>query len=302
NPIVTDIIGDETKILSIAASLEAASEHPLAAAILEKAASLGIQPTKVANFSAMEGKGIIADMQGKPAFIGNQKIAADISLPETLQAKLHELEGQAKTVMMVGIANKVTGLIAVQDTPKDDAAETITELRRRGYKTVMLTGDNKATADAIATQVGIDEVIAQVLPGEKAHHVKHLQSQGKVAFVGDGINDAPALAEADLGIAMGSGTGVAIESGGIVLVKNKLGDVVRALELSQKTFTRIKLNLFWAFIYNVIGIPIAAGVLVGFGFVLSPALAGLAMAFSSVSVVLSSLLLNSSPLYKEETS
>lgn len=160
----------------------------------------------------------------------------------------------------------------------------------------MITGDNQATAEAIAAQVGIDSIIAGVLPAEKAQQVKSLQSSGKVAFVGDGINDAPALAQADLGIAMGSGTDVAIEAGGIVLVKNNLEDAVKALRLSQKTFSRIKLNLFWAFIYNAGGIPIAAGVFSGLGLVLNPALAGLAMAFSSVSVVTSSLLLNKSKL------
>lgn len=300
-PVVTDIIGDEKQVLSVAVSLEAASEHPLAAAVLEKASALGIKPEKIAHFHAHEGKGITAQLQRKPAFIGNPKITDEKHIPKALQTAMQELEQQAKTVMIVGLSNKAIGLIAVQDTPKQNAASAITELRRLGYKTAMLTGDNKTTADAIAGQVGIDEVIAGVMPSEKVQHVKALQANGKVAFVGDGINDAPALAEADLGIAMGSGTDVAIESGGIVLVKNNLEDVVRALQLSQKTFTRIKLNLFWAFIYNVIGIPIAAGVLASIGFVLNPNLAGLAMAFSSVSVVLSSLLLGRSRLYKEDT-
>lgn len=300
-PIVTDIVGDEQRVLGIAASLEAASEHPLAAAILEKATSLGIQSTKVTQFTAIEGKGVTAKLAGKETYIGNQKILGKTKLSDELQTAARKLEQQAKTVMIVGQSGKALGLIAVQDTPKESAASAIAELRRQGYKTVMLTGDNTATAEAIAQQVGIDEVIAEVLPADKAMHVKHLQAQGKVAFVGDGINDAPALAEADLGIAMGSGTDAAIESGGIVLVKNNLEDVVRALQLSQKTFKRIKLNLFWAFIYNVIGIPIAAGALVAVGFTLNPTLAGAAMAFSSLSVVLSSLLLTSTPLYKEET-
>lgn len=300
-PVVTDIVGDEKQVLSLAAALEAASEHPLAAAILEKSAGLGIRPAAVKHFRAVEGKGVRAKSQSKDVFIGNRKLLEG-ALPEELETAMQTLEQQAKTVMIVGAAGKAFGLIAVQDTPKENAAETMAELHRQGYRTVMLTGDNRTTAEAIAKQVGIDRVIADVLPSDKLNHVKSLQAEGKVAFVGDGINDAPALAEADLGIAMGSGTDVAIESGGIVLVKNNLEDVVRALGLSQKTFSRIKINLFWAFIYNIIGIPIAAGVLAGAGFTLSPTLAGVAMAFSSLSVLLSSLLLNNAPLYKEEKS
>jgi Cu+-exporting ATPase len=205
---------------------------------------------------------------------------------------MQRLQDEAKTVVIVGSKNKATGLIAIQDTPKDTSTAAIATLKKRGYHTIMITGDNERVARAIADQVGIDEVIAEVLPSDKADHVASLQSRSKVAFVGDGINDAPALAAANLGIAMGSGTDIAIESGGIVLVKNDLRDIVTALALSQKTFNRIKLNLFWAFIYNVIGIPIAAGVFVWVGLKLSPELAGLAMAFSSVSVVSSSLLLN----------
>jgi ATPase, P-type (transporting), HAD superfamily, subfamily IC len=183
-------------------------------------------------------------------------------------------------------------LIAIQDAPKETSKEAIATLKARGLRTVMLTGDNERVAKAIAQEVGIDEVIADVLPGDKADHVQELQKQGKVAFVGDGINDAPALTMADVGIAMGSGTDIAIESGGIVLMKNDLRDVAKALELSRKTFNRIKLNLFWAFIYNVLGIPVAAGLFFAVGLTLSPELAGLAMAFSSLSVVTSSVLLN----------
>jgi Cu+-exporting ATPase len=296
-PIVTDIVGDETKILSLAASLEIASEHPLASAILEKAADLNIAPKKVQDFQAIEGKGITAKIDGKAAFIGNRKISDSDRLSERLADTMSKLESEAKTVVLIGTDDTVLGLIAVRDEPKESSAGAIAALRRRGYRMVMITGDNEVTAKAIAEKVGIDEVIADVLPGDKTHHVKRLQQYGKVAFIGDGINDAPALAEADLGIAMGSGTDVAIESGGIVLVKNNLEDAVRALQLSQKTFTRIKLNLFWAFIYNSIGIPVAAGALAGIGFVLSPALAGLAMALSSVSVVISSLLLGKTKLY-----
>ncbi len=198
--------------------------------------------------------------------------------------------------MLVGLGHKAIGLIAVQDQPKPSSKRAVSRLLELGINPVMITGDNEGTAKAIAKEVGITEVIANVLPGEKAERVKSLQQHGRVAFVGDGINDAPALAQADLGIAMGSGTDVAIESGGIVLVKNNLEDAVTALRLSQKTFARIKLNLFWAFFYNVAGIPIAAGVFSGIGITLNPALAGLAMAFSSVSVVSSSLLLSRSRL------
>ena len=188
---------------------------------------------------------------------------------------------------------QVIGLIAIQDVPKPSAKAAIAELKKRGLKTVMLTGDNKNVAQAIGKQVGIDQIIAGVLPTDKADNIKKLQKAGnKVAFVGDGINDAPALSTADVGIAMGAGTDIAIESGGIVLVQNDLMGVVKALDISKKTFNRIKLNLFWALIYNLIGIPIAAGLFAGIGLQLSPELAGLAMAFSSVSVLTSSLLLN----------
>ena len=202
------------------------------------------------------------------------------------------LQDAAKTVVYVGVDDQIIGMIAIQDVAKATSKEAIADLKARGLKTVMLTGDNQRVAAAVAKQVGIDQVIADVLPGDKADHVQALQQDGKVAFVGDGINDAPALTVADVGIAMGSGTDVAIDAGGIVLVKNDLRDVDRALVLSRKTFNRIKLNLFWAFIYNVLGIPVAAGVFFAIGLSLSPELAGLAMAFSSLSVVTSSVLLN----------
>ena len=290
-PVVTDIIGDEKEALALAASLEHSSEHPIASAILEKASSLGVALRKITKFEAIEGKGVVAIIAGKEAFVGNEKLL-DQELPGNLAGEMSRLQDEAKTVVIVGYNGQPVGLIAVQDTSKETSSRAIAILKKRGYRTVMITGDNHRVAEAIAAQVGIDEVIAGVLPGDKADHVARLQREGKVAFVGDGINDAPALAMADLGIAMGSGTDIAIESGGIVLVKNDIMDVVRALSLSQKTFGRIKLNLFWAFIYNIIGIPIAAGLFLWAGLSLSPELAGLAMAFSSVSVVVSSLLLN----------
>ena len=292
-PKVTDVVGDPEKVLEVAVNLEATSEHPLAAAILNKAKESGIVPHKAQNFTAIEGKGIQAQISNKQAFIGNQKLLVDYQLDDQTAAKMLQLQNEAKTVVIVGFDGKIIGLIAVQDTPKKSSAAAIAALKKRGLRTVMLTGDNKHVARAIADQVGIDEVIADVLPSDKADKVKELQQHAPLAFVGDGINDAPALTTANVGIAMGSGTDIAIESGGIVLVKNDLQDVVRALELSQKTFNRIKLNLFWAFIYNTLGIPVAAGLFSGLGLVLSPELAGVFMALSSISVVASSLLLNS---------
>ena len=210
-----------------------------------------------------------------------------------MKKKAIQLQKEAKTVVYVGLGQDIIGLVAIQDVPKPSSKKAIAELKKRGLRTVMLTGDNQNVAEAIGKEVGIDQVIAGVLPTEKANEIKKLQDAGRVvAFVGDGINDAPALSTANVGIAMGSGTDIAIESGGIVLVQNDLMGVVKALEISKKTFNRIKLNLFWALIYNTIGIPIAAGLFMGLGLTLSPELAGLAMAFSSVSVVTSSLLLN----------
>ncbi|MCT3598854.1 copper-translocating P-type ATPase [Levilactobacillus brevis] len=295
-PKVTDIVGDEQAVLNVAANLEISSEHPLAAAVLEKAKEQGITPNTAQGFKAIEGKGVKAQINGKEAFIGNDKLLDNYKLTDQLTAKMVQLQNEAKTVVIVGYDNEIIGLIAIQDAPKQSSATAIAALKKRGLRPVMLTGDNERVARAIADQVGIDEVIADVLPGDKADHVKQLQQQAPVAFVGDGINDAPALTTADVGIAMGSGTDIAIESGGIILVKNNLLDVVNALELSQKTFNRIKLNLFWAFIYNSLGIPVAAGIFVGLGLILSPELAGLGMALSSLSVVASSLMLNRTKL------
>ena len=292
-PVVTDVVGhDQGQVLQVAASLEASSEHPLASAILNKATEEQVELVKVSDFKAVEGKGVQAQLDGQPAFVGNEKMAAGKQLAPQLVTKLAELQDAAKTVVVVGLAGEVIGLIAIQDAPKPSSAQAIAALHDRGLKTVMITGDNDRVAQTIAQQVGIDQVVANVLPNEKAQRVEELQQDGPVAFVGDGINDAPALTTADVGIAMGSGTDIAIESGDIVLVQNDLRGVVWALAMSQKTFSRIKLNLFWALIYNVIGIPIAAGIFAGVGFILTPEFAALAMAFSSVSVVSSSLLLN----------
>jgi Cu+-exporting ATPase len=207
------------------------------------------------------------------------------------EVEVTRLEGQGKTVVLVGIDGKAVGVIAVADTAKEFAAETIARLKQMGKKVVMISGDNRRSAESIARQLGIDDVLAEVLPEDKAAEIKKLQAGGgKVAMVGDGVNDAPALVQADVGIAIGSGTDIAIESGGIVLVKDDIKDVVRTLELSCYTMRKIKQNLFWAFVYNIVAIPVAAGALYpSTGFLLNPIIAGAAMAFSSVSVVTNSL-------------
>lgn len=300
-PVVTNIIGNKEKVLSVAASVEAASEHPLASAIIKKASDKKINPIEVDNFKAIEGKGITANYKHQVALIGNKKLFTKINISQEILNQVIQLQKNAKTVVYVGLGNKIIGLIAIQDVPKADTQKAINQLKKRKLKTIMLTGDNSKVAQAIAKQVGIDQVIAEVLPNEKAEKIKALQSVGqKVAFVGDGINDAPALSTADIGIAMGSGTDIAIDSGDIVLVQNDLLDVVKAFDISKKTFTRIKLNLFWALIYNTIGIPIAAGLFINLGLTLSPELAGIAMALSSVSVVGSSLLLNKTKIIDEK--
>lgn len=290
-PVVTDVIGEQEQALTLAAGLESLSEHPLAGAIVKKAQDQKLTLPTVTDFKNLTGQGVTGIINGQIVFVGKPDLASQ-SIAKTLQVKMNQLQSDGKTVAAIGQAGKVIGLIAIQDVPKPSAKAAIEKLKQQGYHTVMITGDNEQAAQAIAKQVGIDEVIASVMPGDKAQRVKNLQNQGVTAFVGDGINDAPALATADVGIAMGSGTDVAIETGGIVLIKNSLKDIVKALSIAKKTFARIKLNLFWALIYNLIGIPIAAGVFAHWGIELSPALAGLAMAFSSASVVASSLLLN----------
>ena len=290
-PVVTDIIGDETEVLGLAASLEEASQHPLAQAIVKRASEAGLEIQTVENFQALHGKGVSGQINGKQVLLGNAKMLDGMDISSIYQEKLEQLEKEAKTVVFLAVDNEIKGLLALQDIPKENAKLAISQLKKRGLKTVMLTGDNAGVARAIADQIGIEEVIAGVLPEEKAHEIHKLQSAGKVAFVGDGINDAPALSVADVGIAMGAGTDIAIESADLVLTSNNLLGVVRAFDMSKKTFNRILINLFWAFLYNLIGIPIASGVFAGIGLVLNPELAGLAMAFSSVSVLLSSLML-----------
>jgi len=291
-PVVTDVIGDEREVLSLAASLEDVSQHPLAQAIVNRASELGISLYPVENFQALHGKGVTGIINGKQVLLGNAKLLDDLAIPHDYQKRFELLEKEAKTVVFLSVDGQLKGLIALQDVPKENAREAIAKLKKRGLRTVMLTGDNAGVAHAIAEQIGIEEVIANVLPEEKAHEIHKLQKNGKLAFVGDGINDAPALSVADVGIAMGSGTDIAIESADLVLTTNNLLGLARAFDMSKKTFNRILLNLFWASIYNLIGIPIAAGVFSGLGLVLNPELAGLAMAFSSVSVLISSLMLN----------
>lgn len=291
-PVVTDVIGDERDVLSLAASLEDVSQHPLAQAIVNRASELGISLYPVENFQALHGKGVTGIINGKQVLLGNAKLLDDLAIPHDYQERFDLLEKEAKTVVFLSVDGELKGLIALQDVPKENAREAIAKLKKRGLRTVMLTGDNAGVAHAIAEQIGIEEVIANVLPEEKAHEIHKLQKNGKLAFVGDGINDAPALSVADVGIAMGSGTDIAIESADLVLTTNNLLGLARAFDMSKKTFNRILLNLFWASIYNLIGIPIAAGVFSGLGLVLNPELAGLAMAFSSVSVLISSLMLN----------
>ena len=239
-PQVTDVVGDQNKVLTIAASLEENSEHPLATAVVKKAKEDKIALAQVKNFAAIEGKGVRASYDGQTAFVGSDRLLEDISISQEMKDQAIKLQKEAKTVVYVGLGQEIIGLIAIQDVPKPSSKAAIAELKKRGLKTIMLTGDNPNVANAIGKEVSIDQVIAGVLPTEKAAEIKKLQDEGrKVAFVGDGINDAPALSTADVGIAMGSGTDVAIESGGIVLVQNDLIGVVRALDISKKTFNRI---------------------------------------------------------------
>ncbi|MFH0737178.1 MAG: heavy metal translocating P-type ATPase [Candidatus Micrarchaeota archaeon] len=298
---VTDVVPfgmKEDDLLRIAASAEKNSEHPLALAIVRKALEKGLKLSEPTSFKALPGLGIEASFGKIKAVIGNMKLMKKekVSSDESVEKRMYGLEIEGKTVVVVAAGDQVAGLIAIADTIKEHSAEAVSALRRMGYGTVMITGDNERTAMAIAKMAGIDRVLAHVLPEDKANEVKRLQGEGrKVAYVGDGINDAPALAQADVGIAIGAGTDVAIESGSVVLVKSDLRDLVSAMKLSRDTLNKIKQNLFWAFIYNIIGIPVAMGILYpSTGFLLSPVIAGAAMALSSVSVVTNSLLMKGS--------
>ncbi|MDD5290312.1 MAG: heavy metal translocating P-type ATPase [Patescibacteria group bacterium] len=298
-PSVTDIISikneiNENNILQIAASVEKNSEHPLAQALVNKTKEEKINFLEVINFQALPGFGVSADLENKKILFGTRKLMIDNQInPNLIEKNLIALEDQGKTAMILAQDKKIIGIIAVADTLKEYSKEAVEMLHKMGKKVAIITGDNKRVGQAIAKLVGIDRVLAEVLPQEKSAEIKKLQSEGNVvAMVGDGINDAPALAQADLGIALGSGTDVAMETGEIVLIKDDLRDVITAIDLSKYTLNKIKQNLFWAFFYNIIGIPVAAGILYPFtGWLLNPALAALAMAFSSVSVISNALLM-----------
>ena len=294
-PRVTDIISrgnfSEDELLRLSASAEIGSEHPLGEAIVSSARDKNMELVKVDSFEAIPGHGIEVTLQDKKMLLGNKKLMEDRNIEITLQEEANRLASGGKTPMFVAIDGKLEGIIAVADVIKPSSKKAIDILHRMGIEVVMITGDNKRTAEAIAMQVGIDRVLAEVLPQDKANEVKKLQAEGKkVAMVGDGINDAPALVQADIGIAIGSGTDVAMESADIVLMRSDLMDVSTAIQLSKATIKNIKENLFWAFAYNSAGIPIAAGVLYLFGGpLLNPMIAAGAMAFSSVSVLTNAL-------------
>lgn len=290
--IVSSDESDEKQVLSVAAALEKSSEHPLAKAILKKAVSEQVPVTTAENFLALSGMGATAIIDGQPCLIGNQFLMNDQGVSvDLMENTAGELAREGKTVVYVASNKKVIGLISLADVPKASARQAVQSLKHSGLKVAMVTGDNAGTAAGIAKQLGIDRVMAEVLPGSKADEIRKLQKEGEVvAMVGDGINDAPALAAADVGIAIGTGTDVAIEAADITLIRDDLTGVPEAISLSASTMRVIKQNLFWAFIYNIIGIPIAAGVLYPFsGILLNPEFAAAAMAFSSVSVVSNSL-------------
>jgi Cu+-exporting ATPase len=278
----------EDELLRHAASLERASEHPLAAAIIAEARERGIELARTESFASITGKGVTGSIDGRLVALGNLALLVDLKIDATASMHLvEELRTRGQTVMFVAVDDKLVGLIGVADPIKPSTPQAIRELQANGIKIVMLTGDSRTTAQAVATQLGIDEVIAEVLPTQKAEFVKVFQTQGRrVAMAGDGINDAPALAQADVGIAMGTGADVAMESAEVTLVKGDLRGIVRAIRLSRATMRNIRQNLFWAFVYNSVGVPVAAGILYPFfGLLLSPMLAAAAMSFSSVSVI-----------------
>jgi Cu+-exporting ATPase len=282
----------ESEMLAIAMSLEKKSEHPLAEAIVRYGDENQAANYLVENFEAIPGKGVQGIIQGVQYMIGTRKLLLERGIEIEGRSRIEDLESQGKTVVLLSDKKKMIGLIAVADTIKTTSLDAITRLKKNGVKIYMITGDNASTAQAIGRQLGIDHILAEVLPEHKALEVKKLQQEGLVvAMVGDGINDAPALVQADLGIAMGSGADVAMESGQMIIMKNDLNDVLTAIKLSRETVGKIKQNMFFALFYNVLGIPVAAGVLATIGLVLKPELAGLAMALSSVSVVTNSLLL-----------
>ena len=294
-PRVTDLLPaegvTETELLTLAAALESRSEHPLAKAVLADAEAKAITPPEVTDFAALPGNGLAAKLDGMDIYAGNAAfIQTKLTLPAALAQQAEKLAAEGKTPLFFGGAGRLLGVIAVADTIKEDSPEAIRQLQNMGIRVVMLTGDNQRTADAIGRQAGVDEVIAGVLPDGKEAVIRQLQASGKVAMVGDGINDAPALTRADTGIAIGAGTDVAIDA--VVLMNSKLSDVPAAIRLSRATLRNIHENLFWAFIYNIIGIPLAAGLFIPFGLTLNPMFGAAAMSLSSFCVVSNALRLN----------
>lgn len=296
-PRVTDLLPaegvSETELLTLAAALESRSEHPLAKAVLADAEAKAITPPEVTDFAALPGNGLAAKLNGMDIYAGNAAfIQTRLTLPAALAQQAEKLAAEGKTPLFFGGAGRLLGVIAVADTIKEDSPEAIRQLQNMGIRVVMLTGDNQRTADAIGRQAGVDEVIAGVLPDGKETVIRQLQASGKVAMVGDGINDAPALTRADTGIAIGAGTDVAIDAADVVLMNSKLSDVPAAIRLSRATLRNIHENLFWAFIYNIIGIPLAAGLFIPFGLTLNPMFGAAAMSLSSFCVVSNALRLN----------
>ncbi len=296
-PRVTDLLPaegvSETELLTLAAALESRSEHPLAKAVLADAEAKAITPPEVTDFAALPGNGLAAKLDGMDIYAGNAAfIQTKLTLPAALAQQAEKLAAEGKTPLFFGGAGRLLGVIAVADTIKEDSPEAIRQLQNMGIRVVMLTGDNQRTADAIGRQAGVDEVIAGVLPDGKEAVIRQLQASGKVAMVGDGINDAPALTRADTGIAIGAGTDVAIDAADVVLMNSKLSDVPAAIRLSRATLRNIHENLFWAFIYNIIGIPLAAGLFIPFGLTLNPMFGAAAMSLSSFCVVSNALRLN----------
>ena len=296
-PRVTDLLPaegvSETELLTLAAALESRSEHPLAKAVLADAEAKAITPPEVTDFAALPGNGLAAKLDGMGIYAGNAAfIQTKLTLPAALAQQAEKLASEGKTPLFFGGAGRLLGVIAVADTIKEDSPEAIRQLQNMGIRVVMLTGDNQRTADAIGRQAGVDEVIAGVLPDGKEAVIRQLQTSGKVAMVGDGINDAPALTRADTGIAIGAGTDVAIDAADVVLMNSKLSDVPAAIRLSRATLRNIHENLFWAFIYNIIGIPLAAGLFIPFGLTLNPMFGAAAMSLSSFCVVSNALRLN----------
>jgi Cu+-exporting ATPase len=279
---------DEKTLLHLAASIETGSEHPLAEAIVAGARDKGVSPTKVESFESRTGRGVTGMIDGREIALGNRALIDELGIaPGEVADRAEEMRREGQTAMFVAADGRTVGLLGVADPIKATTPEAIEQLHREGIRVVMLTGDSRTTAEAVGKRLGVDEVIAEVLPQQKAEIIKRLQDKGKiVAMAGDGINDAPALAQAHVGIAMGTGTDVAMQSAGVTLVKGDLRGIVRAIRLSRATMRNIKGNLFFAFVYNALGVPVAAGVLYPFtGVLLSPIFAAAAMSFSSVSVV-----------------